>query len=346
MMTVSALEDKNSFSEKKWSESVMATDSLMLSVSHFKNGEYFNPWKPMPEKGFLEVMKWRFLLEKEKFSEEEESFLPNTVPDVLKKIKETKNDFALWIGHSTVLIKFKGHYFLTDPMFSNRAVIPKRSTKPAITSKELLSLNVPITVLLTHNHYDHLDAKSIKALPAGTVVYAPLGLKEIVEKMNSKKVYELDWWQAADFCDGIKIHAVPAQHWSLRAFSGRNKTLWCSFVLETPEGSIFIGGDSGYFKGFQEIGRRFPGIKLALLPIGASRPRWFMHYSHINSSEMLQAAADLGAAAVLPIHWGAFRLGEEPPGYPALELKRIISAGQTDYKGQIHLSDLGEVFGF
>jgi L-ascorbate metabolism protein UlaG (beta-lactamase superfamily) len=211
-----------------------------------------------------------------------------------------------------------------------------------VSIEELLALDVDFVVLLTHNHYDHLDKKSMEKFPKGTKVYAPKGLSNAINKMNGKVVHELDWWESADLGNGIRIHSVPAQHWSLRAFSGRNKTLWCSFVVETADGEIFAGGDSGYFKGFREIGRKFSNIRVAFLPIGASRPRWFMHYAHMDSSEMLLAATELGARSVLPIHWGAFNLGEEPAGYPGLEIRRIIENSDHGYRGNIFLPSLGE----
>jgi hypothetical protein len=209
-----AVAQEVTFSEKRWSESVESTDVADLYKPHFKDGRFFNSWMPMPERGFLEVMKWRFFMEKENFSDEEEKYLPVSMPDVVGRIKSFGDkDFVIWIGHATALIRVNNTYFLLDPIFSKRAAVPSRHTPPAVTIEELLTLNVPINVLLTHNHYDHLDNESMSKLPAGTVVYAPLGLSEVVSEMNKKDVREMDWWESIDCGNGIKVHAVPAQHW-------------------------------------------------------------------------------------------------------------------------------------
>ncbi len=333
----------NLFSEKSWGDAVASMDSSLLYAPHLKDGSFFNPWMPMPEKGFLDVMRWRLFSKKEKFTLEEEAYLPNVVSGAVEQLSsKTAGNFVMWLGHSSIIIRLNDELFLLDPVLSKRAAIIKRLTPPAITPKELSSLDMKITVLLTHNHYDHLDKPTISALPKESFIIAPLGHSKILHEMGRSKVHELDWWESFDCGNGIKIHAVPAQHWSLRAFSKRNRSLWCSFVIETGDGEIFVGGDSGYFHGFKEVGRRFKNIKLAILPIGASRPRWFMHYAHMDPKEALLAANDLGAEKFMPIHWGAFRLGEEPAGYPALELMRLIENETGIYKGKISMPNIGD----
>jgi L-ascorbate metabolism protein UlaG (beta-lactamase superfamily) len=135
----------------------------------------------------------------------------------------------------------------------------------------------------------------------------------------------MDWWQEMDFGNGTQLVCLPMQHWSRRIGQGFNDTLWASFMLITPEVTIYLGGDSGYFIGYKEIAKRFPGIDYALLPTTAYHPRWFMHYNHMNVDEAIEAFHDLNARFMIPQQWGTFHLGDEPPGYPALELKRKIS---------------------
>jgi L-ascorbate metabolism protein UlaG (beta-lactamase superfamily) len=235
-----------------------------------------------------------------------------------------------------------GVYFITDPVFSKRIAVPRRRTLPAFTVKEMLAFAPHVNVLLTHNHHDHLDLSSIKALPAGTRVFAPLGLRDLVRDLNRKGVKEMDWWQSADAGNGVAIHCLPAQHWSLRLLTRTNTSLWCSFMIVTDKVVIYFGGDSGYFIGYREIAKRFPKIDYAILPMGAYRPRWFMHYSHLDPEEVLKAASDLNARHVLTMHWGAFALGEEPAGFPGLDLRRLLQKNPMD-SGKVIMPAIGEI---
>ncbi|MEI6154823.1 MAG: MBL fold metallo-hydrolase, partial [Deltaproteobacteria bacterium] len=247
-----------------------------------------------------------------------------------------------WVGHSTFLIRLRGLYILTDPIFSERALLPRRVTPPAITAEELNEITPEITVLISHNHYDHLDSPSIKALSDTTKVIVPMGLKPYVEKMDKNHVMEMDWWQRADLGHGITIFCLPAQHWSRRLTQGTNRTLWASYMIVTSEVTIYFGGDSGYFTGYKEYGKVFPRITYAIIPATSLNPRKFMHYAHLNVDEALDAFRELNAKYFIPAHWGTFQISTEPSGYPVLELRRKMEKLNLDPSRYL-IMDLGQL---
>jgi N-acyl-phosphatidylethanolamine-hydrolysing phospholipase D len=314
----------------------------MLYAPHFKDGKFFNPWMPMDRSGLGRVLKW-WLTQKDEYTGEEKSFKPGFVPNLKNQIEKMPGeDFVAWIGHSTFLIRINGEYWLTDPMFSERALLPKRKTPPALSLEEIKGLNGRLNVIISHNHYDHYDKPSIKGLSGDTRVFVPLGLKKSVESLNKHIVTEMDWWQTLDLGNGVKLVCLPTQHWSRRVSQGVNETLWASFLLITTNATIYYGGDSGYFIGYKEIGKVYPGIDYALLPVGAYHPRWFMHYAHMDMREVLLASEDLGVKKVIPTQWGTFQLGNEPIGYPIIDLKRTMKEEGYDPSRAL-IMDVGEI---
>ncbi|MEJ5362186.1 MAG: MBL fold metallo-hydrolase [Spirochaetota bacterium] len=331
------------FFEEVWHNQVLHTDTSSLYAPHYKNGEFFNPWMPMKDRSFFHFLKWKFSNNSYSYTEEEKSYLPQVIPNPLERIHALGNsDFIMWIGHNTFLIRIDGTYFIIDPIFSERALLPKRLTPPGITIYELKQLTNEIHIIITHNHYDHLDENSIKQLPKEAICYVPLGLKDYFISLGRNNVVELDWWQEFVLENKFKIVALPKQHWSKRVTQATNSTLWASYMLITPKLTIYIAGDSGYFIGYQEYGKKFPHIDYALLPTTAYHPRWFMHYAHMDVNEALMAFEDLGAQYFIPTQWGTFALGEEPPGFPALDLKRKIAENGLDQK-RFLIMDIGEI---
>ncbi len=342
MFASSCSHNPAAFDEGKWRKQVEGQSVEKLYAAHFSDGQYGNPWMPLQHGGFWRLLKWR-LAGKAKYSEEEQNYQPKFIPELKKRLEAMpEGDFIAWIGHATFLLRLQGDYWITDPMFSKRALLPKRVTPPAITGKELADLTPRLNVLISHNHYDHLDVESIRSLPPESRIYVPLGLKKFVEEIHKGVVKELDWWQEIPLGDGKKLVCLPAQHWSRRIGQGYNETLWASFLLITPETSVYYGGDSGYFIGYKEIGRRFPGIDFALLSTTAYHPRWFMHYAHKSIPEALDAFHDLGAKHFIPTQWGTFQLGDEPPGYAALDLTRTIEASKLN-PSRFIIMDIGEI---
>jgi len=334
--------DPAAFDETEWQKKVEAQRTEDLYAPHFKDGEFFNPWMPMAHAGFIRLLRWK-LSSSARYTEEERAHRPDFVQGLKERIRShPPGDFIAWIGHGTFLMRLNGAYWLTDPMFSERALIPKRVTPPAITGEELNDLAGDLNVIVSHNHHDHLDKKSIRSLPAKAAFFVPLGIKQVVETIHGGKIEEMDWWDGIDAGNGTKIICVPAQHWSRRLGQDTNGTLWASFILISPGATIYFGGDSGYFVGYRELGKRFPKIDYALMPTTAYHPRWFMHYAHLNIEEAVRAFQSLGAGYFIPTQWGAFHLGDEPPGYPALDLRRTIREMGLD-PSRFLIMDIGEI---
>jgi len=330
------------FDEASWRRNVEGCSTAMLYQPHFKDGRFFNPWMPMERGGVGRLLQWRFS-RKAAYSETEEQFLPRVIPDLGRRIAAMpQGDLIAWIGHGTFLLRLAGKFWITDPMLSDRALLPKRVTPAAITAADLGQLAPEINVLISHNHYDHLDKATIRALPPKARFFVPLGLKTLVQSWHPGQVIEMDWWQQRDVGDGIRLDCLPAQHWSRRIGQPVNTTLWASFLLRSPAVSVYHGADSGYFVGYREFGRRFGPIDYALLSTTAYHPRWFMHYAHVNIEEALEAFAQLRAGCFIPTQWGTFRLGDEPAGYPALDLKATITRRQLD-PSRFWVMDIGQI---
>ncbi len=230
-------------------------------------------------------------------------------------------DSVMWIGQSTILLNYKNLTVLTDPQFSNRASPlffggPKRVTPTPFKIGDLPNIDV---VLISHNHYDHLDRSSIKDLvkhQPSIKFMVPLGLAQTLYKWGAVDVTELDWWQAVKFQE-IEIQATPVKHWSSRSLFDRNKSLWAGWMIKWDDFSFYFAGDSGYSGDFKETAKRLGSPTLAAIPIGAYEPRHFMKDAHMNPEEAVKAFEDLQAKYGVAIHWGTFKLTtermDEPP---------------------------------
>jgi L-ascorbate metabolism protein UlaG (beta-lactamase superfamily) len=238
-------------------------------------------------------------------------------------VRASANRFAVtWIGHATALVQIGTLRFLTDPHFSERAspvqwAGPKRHQAPGVALADLPHIDV---VLISHNHYDHLDENSVRALNAqqggAPLFVVPLGLERWFADIGIKNVRALDWWDRADVAGGSVI-LTPVQHWSRRTLSDDNQSLWGGYVVEGKSNDVsrrvFFAGDTGYSaQHFRDIGAKLGPIDLALIPIGAYEPRWFMQTQHVNPEEAVQIHRDLRARFSLGIHWGTFQLTDEP----------------------------------
>ena len=312
------------FSEENWRKRTDETQTNLLYAKHEENGEYFNPWL-RTNRGLSDVLTWK-LSSTEDYTEEEWNYLPKVLSNVQERLLKTQaENYILWIGHGSFIVKTGDQVWLLDPMFSKRALLPSRLTPPALTAKDINDLFPNVNVVISHNHYDHLDEDSIRELSSDYDFYVPLGLKSTIRDWKPQsKIIEMDWWQKLTIRDGFELHCLPAQHWSNRVFEGRNTSLWASYMIVAPDVTIYFGGDSGYFIGYREISKKYPKIDYALIPITAYHPRWFMHEAHMNIDEAIDAFHDLSAAFFIPTQWGTFHLGDEPAGYPGLDLKRTI----------------------
>ena len=248
---------------------------------------------------------------------------------------------ATWVGHATFAVQDAGDVFLTDPHWGPRALIPPRQSPPGIPLSAVTGSAAPAFVILSHNHYDHLDAWTVKRLPPAIPWFAPLGLGAWLRR-HGRQATELDWWQSVRH-GRWTLTCLPAQHWSNRFGQGRNATLWCSWLLDNGERRYYFAGDSGSFHGFAEIGRRYGPLDVAFLPIGAYEPRWFMRLQHMDPREAVAACRDLGARHMLAMHWGTFDLTDEPVDLAPRVLQQILSeADDQSDRQRIHTLAVGE----
>lgn len=225
-----------------------------------------------------------------------------------------------WIGHASFLSTLAGASFLIDPVFSRRIAgfIPRHG-EPGLQARELPPL---AALLVTHNHYDHLDAPSVRQLPRDLPVFTAAGLGRWFLRRGFANVHEMRWWDTAS-AGPLTITFVPARHWSRRRFGDTNRSAWGGFVVSGGGTTLYHAGDTGWFDGFQAIAAHFPAIDLALLPIGAYAPAWFMEPHHMNPEQALDAVEVLRARAMTPMHWGAFQLTDEPLKEP---IERLLAA--------------------
>lgn len=301
-------------------------DGRLMNSSHFKDGKFFNTidTRVSTASGSRLGSLVEFFTDQQQ--REPEIALPS-MPVVAESIGTGEGLRVTWLGHSTSLIEIDGQVILTDPMFSDRAspfsfLGPKRfSIAPPIELADLPDIDV---VLISHDHYDHLDYPSIKALIHRTSRFlVPLGVGGHLERWGvpKSKIVELDWWEENTHGD-LTLVATPARHFSGR-WLVRNKTLWASWVIQGKRQRVFFGGDSGYFDGFKQIGEQYGPFDLTLLESGAYNEAW--SEIHMMPEQTVQAHIDLQGKVLLPIHWGQFNLSLHPWTEP---IERLVTAAE------------------
>ena len=296
---------------------------------HFDGERFFNPGHPATDKGLSDILGWKL--------KETAARWPRAV-DVRQAVPEPRVAGALVtaVGHASLLIQLDGLNLLTDPVWSKRASPtqrfgPKRVTAPGIAYERLPPIEA---VLLSHNHYDHLDMATLGRLVRDhdPLIVTPLGNDTIVRRaLPDARIVAGDWGDQVALGD-VEIHIVPAQHWSSRGLSDRRMALWGGFVLRSKPAAIYFAGDTGYGDGaiFRAIRERYGAPDLALIPIGAYEPRWFMAAQHCNPEEAVQIMLDLDAKRAVGIHWGTFQLTDEARDAPVIALAESLARRGID----------------
>jgi N-acyl-phosphatidylethanolamine-hydrolysing phospholipase D len=309
--------------------------SLDSGKRHHSKDGFVNPHIEDPDNGFFDFLRMRFLGDEtwaDHFS------LAHTVGAQqvdIAKLRAQAPHQVTWLGHSTFLIQHSGVTVLTDPIFSDRAsptsfAGPSRYTPHAMDYDNLPAID---WVVISHNHYDHLDAPAIRQLAeksaqqTSPIQFAvPLGLQEILLDNNVlvTNIHELDWWQQTEQND-VLIEALPSQHWSSRSLSDTRHTLWARWAITIDDYKIWFAGDTGYNKvQFAQIGAHLGTVNLALIPIGAYAPRWFMQAYHINPQEAVMIHKEVNSQFSIGMHWGTFSLSAESPMEPVEELSKQL----------------------
>jgi L-ascorbate metabolism protein UlaG (beta-lactamase superfamily) len=250
----------------------------------------------------------------------------------------TAEPWLTWLGHASFLGSLGGHRFLIDPLFSPHAGwFYRRSLPPPMGIDQLPDVKV---VLVTHNHYDHLDAGVYRWLRDEVTVITPLGMGRWMRLRGCTRVIELQWWQQAEV-GGLLITLVPSCHWSRRGIFDTNRVLWGGYVIEGDGHSVYHSGDTASFEGFGEIGRRFPELDVAMLPIGGYEPAWFMEHYHLNPEQAGRAFLDLGARRLVPMHWGTLQLTDEPLCEPIDRIHSWWQKNAPNSPRQLKVLDVG-----
>ena len=286
--------------------------------NHFDGQRFYNPDAPQA-RGFLDAVRWKL------------TSRPDASPGFISDVEESIPPRHLeggglrvtLVNHSTVLLQQPGWNILTDPIWSERPsplgwIGPRRRRKPGVSWENLPPIDA---VLISHNHYDHLDLPTLRRLAerGDSTFIVPAGVARLLRSENIGPAHELDWGETLSL-PGLTIHSVPALHFSARGIYDRNLTLWCGYVMECRQRLTYFAGDTAFGNHFAQIREKFGSPHLALLPIGAYEPRWFMSPVHMGPDEAVRAHAILGARTSIAIHHGTFQLADEGLDTPREQL--------------------------
>ena len=287
-------------------------------AAHHGGKVFLNPYTDNGKTGFFGIIRARLSNDWIAYDKSRD-IVPTSNPEFLPSGTSSNNATVTWIGHASVLIQHQGVNVLTDPMFSDFAspvsfAGPKRITRPAIEQEDLPTIHA---VVISHDHYDHLDVSSVKQLGNTPTYFVPLGIKRWLLKrgIDAARIVEMDWWEETQLSVAgvdLTLTSTPAQHFSGRGLFNRDQTLWTSWSIAWADFHVWFGGDTGYNDvQFKQIGARLGPIDLGIIPIGAYKPRWFMQTVHVDPREAVQIHRDIGAKQSIGIHWGAFVLSGE-----------------------------------
>eukprot|EP01116_Phalansterium_solitarium_P003885 TRINITY_DN1471_c0_g1_i1.p1 TRINITY_DN1471_c0_g1~~TRINITY_DN1471_c0_g1_i1.p1 ORF type:complete len:343 (+),score=52.18 TRINITY_DN1471_c0_g1_i1:49-1077(+) len=314
------------------------SSSSLRTAAVFAHGKWQNPFASWSSsiidsgmKGYADIMKWQLTRRPPAPTTAELDQMLPVVPIDWAKLRNPPADKVqcTWIGHASFLIQMCGINLLTDPVFCNRVspisfVGPARQRPTPCAISELPKIDA---VVISHNHYDHLDASVVHALGNTARWFAPLGMKSWFEGQGVANVTEMTWWQETQFTPRVKMCCVPCSHWCKRTLFDTNKALWSSWAVVGDTARFYFAGDTGYCEAFQQIGDEYGPFDLAAIPIGAYEPRELMKAQHVNPEESVQIHRDLRSRKSVGMHWGTFILTDEPffepPVRVAAEMKRL-----------------------
>ena len=295
---------------------------IIFFIPFISAGEYKNTNGIAIDKPFSDLLKWQR-------NKDDPVTTSIEVSNAWKKIDlDNDNNYSIWIGHSTFLIKKDDLTILTDPIFSERASPfkrfgPKRLIPPALNISQLPKIDV---VTVSHNHYDHLDIRSLKILHElnpDIIFLIPKGDKNIFDKRNIKNVFEFEWWQNF-MIQNVEFTFTPVQHWSARGLFDKNDSLWGGWYIKNKDYSIYHAGDTGYSNDFITTKEKLGSPKYSFIPIGAYEPEWFMAASHVNPEDAIKIMLDLESEYSFGMHWGTFTLTDEDTIEPKIRLNEAL----------------------
>ena len=316
-------------------------DPETLFAPHHRGGRFFCPWG-MARRTPADLLRWQLRRVPARLRRPRDP-IPQVGNEGASLGRVAERAELTWIGHASFALHEGERVALFDPHFGPRALMPPRWSPPGLP---LSAVPADATVLLSHNHYDHLDRWTLDRLPRGLDWLVPLGLGAAVRRSGHTRVREVDWGEEIELGDW-RFTFLPAQHWSRRLSQPENSTLWGAWLIDTGRTRLFFGGDSGWFGGYAELGRRCAPLDAALLPVGAYEPRWFMKPAHMNPGEALAAFGALGARLLVPMHWGVFDLADEAVDEPPRELARLLARPEhAALSGRVRTLRIGETLRF
>jgi L-ascorbate metabolism protein UlaG (beta-lactamase superfamily) len=294
---------------------------------HFRRGRFFNPG--VPDHSFSQFLKW---ITRRKIGPWRKFVCTTPGPKPPPRI--SGDDLLVtFVNHATLLLQSNGFNFLTDPVWSKRVspisfLGPQRHRDPGVRFEDLPQIDC---ILISHNHYDHLDLPTLKRLSRRDhpAIFCPLGVGKLLRKAGFQEIYELDWWQTG-LWKNLQFHCVPAQHFSARTPFDRNRTLWCGWVLGLTGGHVYFAGDTGFGEHFAAIAARFQRLRLSILPIGAFKPEWFMGPVHMTPEQAVEAQRILESPIAVAMHFGTFALADDGEFEPTDRLRACLTPSEQE----------------